>query len=321
MNNNYRYLVLSVIATIVGFGIWIFYEDHQEIFRAIAYIGWPGFLWLCLFSMVNYGLRYARWRWLLAHLGDRAHGLDSVVCYISGYALTTTPAKVGETIRCLYFKRRHGIHYGHTLAAILTERTTDAVASTFIAGFAFYGFQHLGWLGVGFVVFILGVLLIVLQPGLLIAIAQWMRRIPIVLLHKLLDLVPVFLQRSATLFSFRPFLMGTVIAFFAWASEAYAFAWLAHELGGPASLWMYMSIFALAMVAGALTFMPGGLGSAEAVLFLLMKATGMGDAEAITATLLCRLATLWFAVGLGLLSLLWLEAHPKDYVADEVNRG
>lgn len=79
-----------------------------------------------------------------------------------------------------------------------------------------------------------------------------------------------------------------------------------------------MSIFALAMVAGALTFMPGGLGSAEVVLYVLMKTTGMGEAEAITATLLCRLATLWFAVVLGLLSVLWLEKGHLPMAESEV---
>ena len=104
---------------------------------------------------------------------------------------------------------------------------------------------------------------------------------------------------------------GVLIATVAWSCEAYAFSWLAHQLGGTASVFMYMSIFALAMVAGALTFMPGGIGGAEAVMILMLKATGMGDAEAITGTLLCRLATLWLAVGLGLASITWLELMAK----------
>lgn len=314
MNRNYRYLLFSLIVTIIGFGLWIALEDYQEILQAIRKIGWSGFLFLCVFSLINYGLRYVRWSLLLNRLGDSVKGLDSWLCYLSGFALTTTPAKAGEAIRCFYFNRRHGVHYGHTLAAILTERTTDAVSSMFIAGFALYGFSQVRWVGIAFTLFIIAIVFLVVMPSWLTRITSWFRVIKIQALHKLLDLVPIFLQRSATLFAPKPFAGGVFIGLVAWSAEAYAFAWLAHQLGGEASTLMYMSIFAIAMVAGALSFMPGGLGGAEVVLFVLMKATGMGDAEAITATLLCRLATLWFAVALGLLSILWLESRPMTKV-------
>jgi uncharacterized protein (TIRG00374 family) len=313
MNKNYRYLILSIVVTIVGFGIWIAYEEQRDIFNAVNLVGIDGFLFLCCFSLINYGLRYIRWAWLLGQLGDRCEKTDGLFCYISGYALTTTPAKAGETIRCLYLNQRHGFHYGHTLAGILTERTTDALASMLIAVFALYSFEEMRWVGASFTIFILAIIGLVAMPRVLIRITSWFRFIKIDLFQRLLDLIPVFLERSASLFSPKPFIGGTLIAFVAWSAEAFAFAWLARTLGGDASVFLYMSIFAIAMVAGALTFMPGGLGGAELVLFLLLKATGMADAEAVAATLLCRLATLWFAVGLGLLSILWLELHPRKH--------
>jgi uncharacterized protein (TIRG00374 family) len=53
------------------------------------------------------------------------------------------------------------------------------------------------------------------------------------------------------------------------------------------------------MLAGALSFMPGGLGSAEAVMVALLVSSDVAVADAIAATVLLRLATLWLAVGLG----------------------
>jgi uncharacterized protein (TIRG00374 family) len=54
------------------------------------------------------------------------------------------------------------------------------------------------------------------------------------------------------------------------------------------------------MLAGALSFMPGGLGSAEAVMGGLLMLSGMSGAEAVAATALTRIATLWFAVAIGI---------------------
>jgi uncharacterized protein (TIRG00374 family) len=53
------------------------------------------------------------------------------------------------------------------------------------------------------------------------------------------------------------------------------------------------------MLIGALSFIPGGLGSTEAAMVLMLSLLGMGVSSAIAATIVCRVATLWFAVALG----------------------
>lgn len=305
--NNYRYLMYSIVLTVLGFGIWIGLEDHEKIFESIRLIGWSGFGFVCLFSLVNYFFRYIRWRLLFGYLGDRVPFLDGLLCYVAGYALTTTPAKAGEAIRCIYFQRRHGVHHEHTLASILSERTSDAIASMLLASLVVYQFEHLRWLGVALVVLILTIIVGINMPTIILRITALLRIIRFKWFNSLLDLVPLFLQRSSTLLSWRPLSIGTLIALVSWSAEGIGFAWLAHQLGGTQSTALYMSIFAIGMVAGALTFLPGGLGSAELVMYGLLTLTGMGHAEALTTTLLCRLATLWFAVALGLLSIVWLE--------------
>jgi uncharacterized protein (TIRG00374 family) len=50
--------------------------------------------------------------------------------------------------------------------------------------------------------------------------------------------------------------------------------------------------------------MPGGLGGSEASMIVLLRISGVPLPLAVSATLLIRLATLWFAVLLGILALL-----------------
>jgi uncharacterized membrane protein YbhN (UPF0104 family) len=52
------------------------------------------------------------------------------------------------------------------------------------------------------------------------------------------------------------------------------------------------------------------LGGTEAAMAVLLVAIGIGPAEAFVIAVLCRLATLWLAVLIGLLSMLWLEHRP-----------
>jgi glycosyltransferase 2 family protein len=63
-------------------------------------------------------------------------------------------------------------------------------------------------------------------------------------------------------------------------------------------------VFSVGSLAGALSFLPGGLGVAEASMTGLIRALGdVTKASAAAATVLIRLATLWFAVALGLVGL------------------
>jgi uncharacterized protein (TIRG00374 family) len=61
-------------------------------------------------------------------------------------------------------------------------------------------------------------------------------------------------------------------------------------------------IYASTTIVGALSFLPGGLGVTEGAMTMLLVrgAVGLDGAAAFDATLLTRLATLWFAVLLGL---------------------
>jgi uncharacterized protein (TIRG00374 family) len=316
MKHKSRWVWCYVLLLVAALGFWIGYQDREQIAAALRQVGIQGFLFLCLLSSFNYCLRYLRWNSMLKQLGDRVDLWESLMCYLSGFALTMTPAKVGEAIRGLYYKRRQRVDYSHTLASLLTERIMDALAAVLIGTLALYTFEHVRWIGAASTLCVILVVVLVSHQTLLLRLVDTLRVIKVQLLQRLLNMIPVFLERVAKLFQPRPFTLGMVVGVIAWSAEGVAFAWLAQELGGPGSTILYMSIFSIAMVAGALTFLPGGLGGTEVVLYMLAVATGMGSASALTATILIRLATLWYAVFLGLLSLLWLELAAVKYVGE-----
>ena len=60
-----------------------------------------------------------------------------------------------------------------------------------------------------------------------------------------------------------------------------------------------VAAYAVSTVIGALVFLPGGVGLTEASLAGLLTAAGASGDVATTATVLIRVATLWFGVALG----------------------
>jgi uncharacterized protein (TIRG00374 family) len=193
----------------------------------------------------------------------------------------------------------------------------DALSAVLIGSLALYAFENVRWIGAAFTLCIFVVVVLISHQKILLRMVYLFRFLKFKFLQRLLDIVPEFLARTKKILQPLPFTTGLIIALAAWATEGVAFAWLAQELGGQGSVLLYISIFSVAIVAGALTFVPGGLGGTEVVLYMLAVATGMGEAEALTATILIRLTTLWYAVILGSISLLWLESHPLSYVGEE----
>jgi glycosyltransferase 2 family protein len=94
--------------------------------------------------------------------------------------------------------------------------------------------------------------------------------------------------------------LGTV----SWLGEGIGFYFILTGLGLPATIETLTNavfILAFSTVIGAVSALPGGLGASEASIAGMLVLVGGADAAvASAATLLIRLATLWFGISLGL---------------------
>jgi len=107
-----------------------------------------------------------------------------------------------------------------------------------------------------------------------------------------------------------PLVWGTGLGVLAWLCECLGFAIIVRGFpGAHVALGLATLIYAVTTVAGALSFLPGGLGVTEASMTLLLVSSGSGidQPTAVAATILTRLCTLWFAVLLGLVALAFLR--------------
>ena len=98
----------------------------------------------------------------------------------------------------------------------------------------------------------------------------------------------------------------------AWAAQGLAVALLCQSAGLDITAWLAAGFYALAMVGGALSALPAGLGGTEVLLVGLLVGQGATAGAAIGLTVLVRLLTLWLAVALGLLALLYSAGIRKD---------
>jgi len=294
---NLRALLFSILLAFAAYAAWVLITGYEEVAQATVAVGWSGILIASGLSLINYFLRFLRWHWMVKRLGHSIPSARHLIYYLSGFALTTTPGKAGEAVRGLYLKK-YDVPYKNTIAAVFVERIFDLVSVTLIAILALYYFEDyriFGWLTAALVL----TLLMLIQYRPFLELLRKLGEVGPAVLGKLVNHSVDILERALDLLGVRFFSFASLFGVIAWGSEAVAFALIVHWMGGDFSWLILFGIYALSMLVGALSFLPGGLGSAEAVMALLLVALGMSAGEAASATIICRFTTLWLAVLIG----------------------
>jgi glycosyltransferase 2 family protein len=293
-----RWILLAVIVAIGAAAIATLGDVRQLAarlgqFRPAAFAAALGL------ALVNYTLRFARWQLYLRRQALAVPAGASALVFGAGLSLSITPGKVGELVKSYLLRERFAIPATRTAPIVVAECVTDLVALLVLAviGAAAYGVAP-GLVAAAAVVVAAGLLLVAWpRPAhAAIAVATYPARLrrfraPLHQLHAGL----------AGLCHPRTLIPATALALPAWAAECVGFAQIVAGFpGAHLDLGLAVAIYAATTIAGALSFLPGGLGVTEgAMAALLVRATGLDAATALDATLLTRLATLWFAVLLG----------------------
>lgn len=293
----WRILIGSVVCSAFAYLAVSVWGGWPAVIAAVARVGGWDVGQIVALVLLGYGLRFLRWQVYLNALRHPLPWRPSLRIYLAGFALTTTPGKAGEALRGVLLKR-WDVPYAHSFAALFSERLSDLLVMVMLALFGLS--THPEWLSmiVACLVLLACALLLVSRPTLVSAIDRHMDRKYGWFSRLLFQFVQV-LHQSRQCHTRRRLMGATLLGLLAWGLEALAFYWILSAIGAEVAVTLAVFIYAVAMLAGALSLMPGGLGSAEAVMVGLLVSGGVGLPDAIAATVLLRLVTLWLAVSLG----------------------
>ncbi|WP_019304189.1 lysylphosphatidylglycerol synthase transmembrane domain-containing protein [Xanthomonas oryzae] len=295
--------VVVLCASYVAVLIWV--DNGNGTFSRLNDV-WHLMLLAIVPVSLTYLFRYWRWQWLLVRKGHHVPVGLGLAGYLAGFTLTATPGKAGELMRIRYFARM-GIPAERTLCVFVFERASDLLVILSLSLLAASVFPTLGALAavvLGFVCVLFGA---AAWPALLDNLAgltarlpgRWLRRLAhfclaaALELHSCLDL-PAFGQ-------------SMLAGFIAWGLTSAVFVSLCVGMGLHLGLIVAFGIYPLAMLIGALSFVPGGVGTTELAIVLMLNRLGISTADAIAVAVAARLVTLWYAILVGAVSLLAAE--------------
>jgi uncharacterized membrane protein YbhN (UPF0104 family) len=275
-----------VATTVLGLGL---YADFGDLADALERFRWALFPLALALTFLNYVLRWVRWELYLARLEIRIPRWRSFWIFLAGLTMTISPAKLGEVLKSGLLRRAFATPVRRSAPIVLAERVTDGT------GVILLGAVALVWAGGTE----LWPLLAIVLAGLL-AIVVAVRSPLLARFARLAEARTAALELLDT-----PLILAmTLLAAGSWFFECLAAYVCVRGLRLDVSLAETTAVFCFASLAGAVSFIPGGLLVAEGSMTGLFRRLGdVTNASAAAATVLVRLATLWFAVALGLVAL------------------
>lgn len=257
--------------------------------------------------LLSFAVRYQRWHAALSAQGHPVRpwwiGLRA---YLAGFAFTASPGKAGELLRIRYFGRFR-VPPRTVLGTFIYERGIDLLiivvlglgAATLIPAFGLLVGVVLGFL------LVLG--LAISWPWLHTLLDSVAARLPGRRVRQLAGFLLGGARDARPLLRPRTLAPGLALGALAWTLTAAAFAYLCHAMGIPLAWQHALGIYPVAMLAGAASFVPGGVGTTEAAIVVMLGALGTSLDIALAAAVGIRLVSLWMAVAVGMLAMLSLE--------------
>jgi uncharacterized protein (TIRG00374 family) len=293
-----RWFLIAIAALYLICALLVFRSlDRSTLERALA-MPWALLAALLGLSLFNYAIRAWRWVALSSFLRFDVPRCRNVLYYLAGYALTATPGKAGEAVRLWFLKAGHGIGYVRSIPIMLADRLLDMWAVLTLALLCFVDVSGQLWQGIAVTAVVLLVSVPIVAPlrfvpllGLGLRLAPRRRRAWAKARRLLRSMAALSHWRTYGL-TFLPSVVG-------WAAEGLSLYLLLRYFGADVSELEAIFVFSFSMIVGAISMLPGGLGSTEVTAVVLLRALGVDLDVAVACTALVRVSTFWFAVGIG----------------------
>jgi len=305
-----------IILSVIVYAIFIAISDFQDSLSILLHFPILLFAVMLICALINYLIRFVKWHYYLKIIDVKIPVKKSLLIFLAGFSMTITPGKSGELIKS-HLLCKDGYPISHTSPVVFAERLTDLfgmIILALIGGIAF-GFSPLPLL---ILLVLLGIVVIIVQyEPLALRTLILLNKLPMISKHN--EKIERLYFSSRVLTHGKPLSFGIVLSVISWLFECICLYIALLGIGMPVPILTAVFIFAFSTIAGIIAMLPGGLGATEAVMMALLAKTGVPLADATAATLLARLATLWFAVGIGMVVLAYLEKQGSEKKVEDTN--
>ena len=295
-------IYIVIIAIIVLYFIFLVISDLGEVYAQLNKMDTNYLPIILLLIPLCLIVLFTRWNLLLKNSNVHVPVKDNLKIYLSGFALSITPGKVGELIKSQLLKNKFGIPREKTAPIVLVEQLYNIIG---IIGVSILGLWY----------FEFGAHIILIAASLLVIILILISSKR--LFEKFLTLLSriKFLSQYTSAFSnsydvLRKSTRGWVVVYASALSIAF---WLIESVIAYFVLLSFgvnhieflsvITTYTSSIILGVASFLPLGIGVVEGSLAGFFTLQGVDVSVALTLVIFIRIFTRWIAVSVGFVSL------------------
>lgn len=294
-----RILISIAIAAVLYLAFTI-YADFENLTNALAQFKWWVFPVVLLLAFLNYVTRFLKWDYYLSILKVNIKRIDSFSIFMSGLIMSVTPGKMGELLKAYLVKQVSGTPISRTAPVIFAERITDFISIVLIALVGAYVYNYGREIVIGVGLFFIFLVLIISNKKIAIYLIDQFEKIGFI--KKYISHIHAAYESSYSLLRPKPLFLMTLLSFVSWSFECLGYHLILMNFNVDLSYTWASFSYAFASIVGAISMLPGGLGLTEGSLTYMLIQKSYSKEIAVASTLIIRVATLWFAVLVGIAS-------------------
>jgi glycosyltransferase 2 family protein len=281
------------------------YADFDKLISAFGNFNWFWLPLILALSFMNYLFRFFKWHYYIGILDIKLPFKTSFLIFLSAFTMSVTPGKMGEVLKSYLLKEENNTPISKSAPILLAERLTDFVSIVLLCLIGSYVFDYGQSIVIIIGVIFLLTIILLSSKSVSYKIISVFEKIKF--LQKHIQKVHTAYDSMYQMIKIKPLLIATVISLFSWFFECVGFYLVINlfskSAGMEISLLSATFIYAFSTLIGAIAMLPGGVGVTEASLTGLLVFSKIPKDISVASTIMIRLATLWFAVLVGIVSI------------------
>lgn len=296
-------LLLIIIGAVAFYVVFLLVSDFSTIHDKIYdfnYVNLP-----IILSLIPLGwfLLFIRWNILLKNIEINIPLKNSFEIFISGFALTIIPGKVGELIKAQILKTKFGIARKKTAPIVIVENYYNIVGIIIISLLGMWFFE--------FSLIVLSIAAAVVSTFTLIILSKksfnkslsFISKIKY--LHKYSQILVDAHEILVSLIKNKKiFLLSSALTALFWLTESLTVFFVLRSFGiDSLSMLVIIPTYTTSIILGVVSFLPLGLGVVEGSLTGFLSHLGIEFPIAVTAVVFIRIFTRWISIIAGFIAL------------------
>ena len=295
-------IILVLVAVIGIYAIFLFISDFSIISEKISNFKINYLPLILFFVSASWTPLFIKWHFLLKNCEIHVPLKKSILVFLSGPAFEITPGQIGALVKSQILKTSSNIPRTKTVPIIVVEKVYDLIGAVLasIIGIVILGMEpHL--IVIAILVLVTIFFFVYYRPASEIFFKQITKR---KFFSKYVENISDFYEivHKSTNVKVATICILLALTYWFMVSAAAYYTLIAFDINILDYL-KVLAIYATSTLLGAISFIPAGIGITEGSITGLFTLNGIDVSTALILSVMIRVLTLWYTVGVGFVAL------------------